>query len=130
MTGASALRPTPAMTPDAFHAAALALPAATFDLKWGDDAVFSVGGKMFAAYGPIGGDVVGYRFKASDMGFELLVEQGVARPAPYAARFKWVQLVSADALPDKEVEALVAQAHGLVAAGLTRKARAALGLAA
>lgn len=116
------------MTPKAFEAVALALTAATADVKWGVDRVYSVGGKMFAVAGPIDRPDPSYKFKASDMAFELLVEQGVARPSPYLARAKWVELVRADALPDAELTAYLAQAHAIVAAGLTRKARAALGL--
>ena len=116
------------MTPEAFHDAALALPAATFDIKWGADRCYSVGGKMFAAAGSDGERPSGPAFKTSDLAFEMLVEQGLARPAPYAARFKWVQLVSYDVLSDEDLVAYLSQAHALVAAGLTRKARAALGI--
>src|ERR1700749_3069017 len=70
------------MTPEAFHAAALALPGATFDIKWGADRVYSVGGKMFAHAGPEGEREPRYMFKASDLAFEMLIQQGVAKPAP------------------------------------------------
>jgi predicted DNA-binding protein (MmcQ/YjbR family) len=116
------------MTPDAFHDAALALPGATFDLKWGADRVYSVGGKMFAVVGAAGEPVPRYSFKASDMAFELLAEQGLTRPAPYLARAKWVQLAGPDAMSDEDLQAYLAEAHRLVAAKLTRKARAELGL--
>jgi predicted DNA-binding protein (MmcQ/YjbR family) len=116
------------MTPQAFHDAALALPGATFDIKWGSDHCYSVGGKMFAAAGSGGAPASGPSLKTSDLAFEMLVEQGLARPAPYAARFKWVQLTSYDALPDADLVAYLAQAHAIVAASLTRKARAALGI--
>ncbi len=114
------------MTPKAFHDAALAMPGAAFDVKWGVDHVFSVGGKMFAVAGEDGAGH--YAFKASDLAFEMLVEQGVARPSPYLARAKWVQLVAHDALEDAELKSYLAEAHRLVAAKLTKKARAALGL--
>ena len=116
------------MDADTFHKRAMALPGATFDIKWGADRVYSVGGKMFAAAGAVGDDAPAYSFKASDLAFEALVEQGLARPAPYAARFKWVQLTSADALTETELTAYLGQAHGLVAAGLSRKLRLSLGL--
>jgi predicted DNA-binding protein (MmcQ/YjbR family) len=70
-----------------------------------------------------------YAFKASDMAYELLIEQGLARPAPYLWRAKWVQLASGDALSDKDVAAYLQQAHSMVAARLTKKRRAQLGLA-
>ena len=114
---------------DDFHAAALALPAASFDIKWGADRCYCVGAKMFAAAGHLDDPSPRYSFKTSDMAFELLIEQGIARPSPYLARAKWVGLVSADALPDEELIAYITQAHALVAAGLTRKKRAELGIA-
>jgi predicted DNA-binding protein (MmcQ/YjbR family) len=117
------------MTPEIFHAAALALPAATFDIKWGADRCYCVGEKMFCAAGHVGDVSPRYSFKTSDMAFELLIEQGVAKPSPYLARAKWVFLSSADALPDDQLIAYITQAHALVAAKLTRKKRAELGLA-
>jgi predicted DNA-binding protein (MmcQ/YjbR family) len=67
-------------------------------------------------------------FKASDLAFEMLIETGVAIPAPYMARAKWVQLKTLDVLSDAEVKAYLAEAHALIAAKLTRKARAELSL--
>ena len=116
------------MKADAFHAFALSLLGATFDVKWGADRIYSVGAKMFAAAGGVGDDEPRYAFKASDMAFELLVEQGLARPAPYSARFKWVQLLAHDSLRDDELKAYIVQAHRLVAAALPKKLRASLGL--
>ena len=116
------------MTPDAFHQAALALRGATFDIKWGADRVYSVGAKMFAAAGSVGDPAPGYSFKATDMAFELLIEQGLARPAHYLARARWVTLLGPDALPDDELRSYLAQAHAIVAEGLTKKARRELGL--
>ncbi len=116
------------MTPAALEAAALNLPGAALDIKWGSDRCYCVGGKMFAAAGSGGEPPSGPSFKTSDLAFEMLVEQGLARPAPYAARFKWVQLMSYEALPDEDLKAYLAQAHALVATSLTRKARAELGI--
>ena len=114
------------MTPDAIEAHCLSLPAATLHIQWGGTHVFKVGGKIFALSG---GDVWGLAFKASDMAFELLCEQSLARPAPYLQRAKWVQLTRRDALGDADIEAYLSQAHAIVAAKLTRKLRAELGLA-
>lgn len=116
------------MSPDAFHAFALGLPAATFDVKWGADRVYSVGGRMFAVVGVEDDAPPRYAFKASDVAFEALIDQGVAVPAPYMARAKWVQLTAPDVLSEAELRALLTNAHALVAARLTRKARAGLGL--
>lgn len=113
------------MTREEIGAVCLALPATTMAHSFGDDHdVFKIGGKMFAIVGVEGG----LSFKASDIAFEVLTGEGRAAPAPYMARAKWVHLADparwdADALRDH-----LAGAHALIAAKLTRKARAELGL--
>ena len=114
------------MTPEAFHTAALALPGATFDIKWGADRVYSVGGKMFAHSGIEGDPEPKYMFKASDLAFEMLTEQGLAKPAPYLARAKWVQLVGPAALEDEDLEASLREAYRIVADKLPSTAKAGL----
>jgi predicted DNA-binding protein (MmcQ/YjbR family) len=115
------------MTPEAFDKTCLALPGATLSIQWGDDHVFKVGGKMFAVRGnavPKGG----ISFKASDVAFEVLTETGRAIPAPYLARAKWVRFEELSELDSGEVADWLKSAHGLIAAKLTKKVRAELGL--
>jgi predicted DNA-binding protein (MmcQ/YjbR family) len=50
-------------------------------------------------------------------------------PAPYLARAQWVHLDRLDRLPDKQLKGYTTRAHAIVARRLTRKARAALGIA-
>ena len=114
------------MTPAALEAAALALPGAEISIKWGADKVYCVGGKMFAATDLDGGH---FSLKVSDIAFEVLTETGRAKPAPYAARFKWVMFEDLGVLDDAEVADWLATAHRLVAEKLPKKQRAALGLA-
>jgi predicted DNA-binding protein (MmcQ/YjbR family) len=114
------------LTKDELHKAAMALPGATLDIKWGDDHCYCVGGKMFAA---TDGGYTGLSFKATDIAYEALTESGRAKPAPYAARFKWVQFDDLAGLDPAEVGDWLNTAHDLVAAKLTRKARAELGIA-
>jgi predicted DNA-binding protein (MmcQ/YjbR family) len=104
----------------AFHKAAMALPGVTLDIKWGADRCYCVGGKMFAVAGHEGEDEPRYCFKASDASFEQLTEEGVAEPAPYLARAKWVLLKGAHVLPDDQLRAYIAQAHRLIAEKLTK----------
>jgi len=105
----------------------LALPGVTLDDPFGDDHdCYKVGGKMFAMVGGQGG----LSFKVSDIAYEVLTEDGRARPAPYLARAKWVHLDDIDAWPDDELTEHLDIAHGIIAAKLTKKARAALGLSA
>ncbi|CAN5417609.1 MmcQ/YjbR family DNA-binding protein [soil metagenome] len=107
----------------------LALPGATLDHPFGDhhDA-YRVGGKMFVMVGEAGG----VSFKVSDIAYEVLTETGRARPAPYLARAKWVNIEHPEATEhwtDADMSDHFATAHAIVAAKLTRKARAAFGLA-
>lgn len=115
------------MTPEALEQAALALPGADLSIKWGDDRVYTVGGKMFAA---TDGGATNLSMKVTDIAFQALVEQGRARPAPYAARFGWVMFDDLSALDAAEVEDWLNTAHRLVAEKLTRKQRVELGLPA
>jgi predicted DNA-binding protein (MmcQ/YjbR family) len=113
------------VTPEAFDAACRALPAVTMDVQWGDDQVYKVGGRMFAVIAPSDG----CSFKATDIAFEALTASGRARPAPYLARAKWVRIDDLAGVDAAEMTGWLATAHGLVAARLTRKQRADLGLA-
>jgi predicted DNA-binding protein (MmcQ/YjbR family) len=116
------------MTPKAFHEAAMALPAATMTVQWGDDQVYKVGGKMFAVIGTGVTDGGGASFKVSDVAYEVLIETGRAIAAPYLARARWVKIADLASLDDAEVEDWLKTAHALVAAKLTKKVRAELGL--
>ncbi len=104
----------------------LALPGATLDHPFGDDHdAYRVGGKMFAMVGALGG----LSFKVSDIAYAVLTETGRARPAPYLARAKWVHLDDPADWPEADLADHLASAHAIIAAKLTRKARADLGLA-
>lgn len=113
---------------EAFDRLALALPGAVMDIKWGSERTYCVGAKMFALAGHLGDPAPRYFFKASELGFEILVESGAAIPAPYLARAKWVQLTASDALSDAELSAYIAQAHALIVAKLPKKLRMELGV--
>jgi predicted DNA-binding protein (MmcQ/YjbR family) len=115
------------MTPEAFDVAAMALPGATMTIQWGDDHVYKVGGKMFAVLGGAVGRN-GFSLKASEVAFEVLRETGRAVPAPYLARAQWLYFEDLAAQDAAEVTDWLNTAHGLIAAKLTRKARAELGL--
>ena len=101
------------------------LPQVTEDVKWGADLVFSIGGKMFAAFDVKGGP--GYSFKATPENFAMLTKQDGIIPAPYAARFHWVSVVVPTALPVAAAKELIAESYRLVAAKLPAKVRQKLG---
>ena len=110
------------MTRAGVEAFAIALPAVTKVVQWGASDVYKVGGKVFA----IVGDETA-SFKVSEIGFLALTEGGPGRQAPYCAKGQWAN-VPFDALPDADLQHWLTTAHGLIAAKLTKKARAELGL--
>ncbi len=112
------------MTPEAIDAFCRSLPGATMEVLWQVDQVYKVGGKMFAATSPTGG----LGFKANDVAFEMLIESGAARPAPYAARAKWVMVDHPSTFPDEDLRRYLAEAHALISAKLSKKLQRELGL--
>jgi predicted DNA-binding protein (MmcQ/YjbR family) len=110
------------MTPAAFRKHCLSLLGVECVQQWGDDQVYKIAGKMFAATDAACTKI---SFKCSDEAFHVLTESGVAHPAAYLARAKWVTLTP-KALPDLELKARVTQAYSIVRAGLTRKLQAGL----
>lgn len=115
------------MTPEAFDAVCAGLPGTRKDIQWGDDHVWKVGDRMFAVRG--GATDPSFSFKASDIAFEVLTEAGPGKPAPYLARAKWVWFERLSGQDDADVADWLRTAHGLIAAKLTKKLRAELGLA-
>ncbi len=88
------------MTLDEIEAFCLSLPGASVVVQWGDNHVYKVGGRMFAVAGV---RAPGISFKASEMAYELLPEQGLARPAPYLWRSRWLQVTDHSALSGEEL---------------------------
>ena len=111
------------MTREEVASAALTLSAVTTVVQWGGSDVYKVGGKVFAVCGLQGG----LSFKVSPIGFLVLTEDGPGKQAPYFAKGHWVN-VSLEDVEAEDVVGWLATAHGLMAAKLTRKARAELGL--
>lgn len=102
------------------------LPAATEDVKWGNDLVFSVGGKMFAAFALPEADSLS--FKVDPLLFESLAQQEGIEPAPYLARHHWIAIRDRQALPLETLQDFLEESHRLVASKLTKKLRRELGL--
>lgn len=117
------------MTLARFRTLCRSQPGATEQIQWGVDAVFKIGGKMFAVACT---DHAQYpeakmcSFKCDDDGFAEMVERDGVAPAPYLARARWVSLDRWDALTDREIAAAIARSYQLVRAGLTKKVQATL----
>jgi len=106
------------------------LPATSHVVQWGGADVWKVGDKVFALARAEGKGEAAVTFKVSELAFEILKEQPGLRPAPYLASrgLKWIQHYGKPGLSDAELKDYLARSHALVAAGLSKKRRRALGL--
>ena len=105
----------------------LSLPHVTERVQWGNDLLFCIGGKMFAVAGLDATYPTKLSFKCTPEKFAELVEQEGIIPAPYVARYHWVALEDLNALPQKELKALLQTAYQLVHDKLPKKIRDGLG---
>jgi predicted DNA-binding protein (MmcQ/YjbR family) len=117
------------MTRDALNAFCRTLPVTTHVVQWGESDVWKVGGKVFAIIGGTPGQPT-VSFKVSEIAYDVLKEQPGLRPAPYLASrgMKWIQHFGKPGLRDAELREIVRQSHVIVAQGLPKKTRTALGL--
>jgi len=110
------------MTADWVRACCMSFPHVTEHVQWGNELVFKIAGKMFAAVCLEPGEVV-LSFKCTGEEFTELVERPGVAPAPYLARAHWVALESHDALPRKELQQLLRKAYDQVFAKLPKKSQ-------
>ncbi|MFD2515667.1 MmcQ/YjbR family DNA-binding protein [Pontibacter locisalis] len=97
----------------------LSLPGATEDIKWGADLCFLVGGKMFCATSIEPPHHVS--FKVLEENFGEMINSSEIIPAPYLARYKWVQVKQWNSIKDEEWEFYVKQSYELVKAKLSKQ---------
>ena len=110
------------------RALAASLAAATEDIKWGADLVYSVGGKMFCVFLLRDGVASTCSFKVDvDRFLELSSVPGVI-PAPYLARAHWLQVQAGHGLKAADLDALLRRSHQLVADKLSKRLQQELGL--
>ena len=102
------------------------LGGVTEDVKWDNDLVFSVGGKMFAVFLLPEGSRAS--FKVDPALFGSLTDQKEFEPAPYLAKHGWVQLSPIDSIPQDALEQFLIESHRLVASKLSKKLQRSLGL--
>jgi predicted DNA-binding protein (MmcQ/YjbR family) len=96
-------------------------PGVEAQVKWQDDLVFSVAGKMFCVLclrGPHAGSM---GFKVEDERFLEITEQPGFVPAPYLARAKWVQVPKPGIVTDAELRRFIRRSYELVRAKLPKK---------
>ena len=96
------------------------LPAVTEDIKWGQDLVFSVGGKMFCVVG-LEQSPTTASFKVKDEEFEEMSSWPGFKPAPYVAKYKWVWMDDINKMKKTDWKKYLQQSYDLVKAKLTAK---------
>jgi len=102
----------------------LNMPHVTEQIKWDNDLVFMVAGKMFCIAGLDFPHNIA--FKCTPEKFQELIERSGIIPAPYMARAMWVQVQDTSAVSPKELEQLIIQARQLVFEKLPKKLQASL----
>lgn len=109
------------MTETELRALVLAWPGTDASIKWGNDLVFCVAGKMFCVLGLGAGEHGRLSFKVEQERFLEFTDRPGIRPAPYMARAHWITLDAPGAIGDAELRALLRRAYELVRARLTKK---------
>ena len=97
-----------------------ALPSVTEDIKWGDDLVFSVGGKMFCV-AALNQSPTTASFKVTDEEFDEMCAREGFKPAPYVAKYKWVWIDDISKMNKPEWKKYIKQSYELVKAKLSNK---------
>lgn len=89
------------------------LKGVTQDIKWDDHLCFNVGEKMFLITSPDHFPVTA-SFKADDEDFEALCSKESFIPAPYLARYKWVQVEDITRLSLQEWTSYIGKSYELI----------------
>lgn len=104
-------------------------PGVSNSIKWEDDLVFSVAGKMFAVYCLRGPHRERISFKVDRERFLELTDQPGITPAAYMARAFWVTISEPDRFARAKIGEFLRHSYELVRAGLSKKQQTALGVA-
>ena len=117
------------MTRDEFNQFCGTLTATSHVVQWGNSDVWKVADKVFAICG-WAEDEDAFTFKVSDLAWEILRDAPGLRPAPYLASrgMKWLQQYASPGLSDEELRSHIVASYELVARGLSKKKRIALGI--
>lgn len=100
-------------------------PGVESGIKWGQDRVWTVAGKMFCIRLEHAGPETPLSFKAQPERFLELTAQPAFEPAPYLARAGWV-LAHPARIPQDTLAVLVHTSYQLVFAKLPKKVQRAL----
>ena len=96
-------------------------PGVTHEVKWHDDMVFMVAGKMFLVHCFQGKNQGQVSFKVEDERLLELTDRPHIIPAPYMARAHWISLLPSCEMDATEKQALIRRAYELVRAKLPKR---------
>ena len=123
------------MNEQEFNAFCKTMKASTYVVQWGGAHVWKIGGKVYAiggmgSKGVTNPNIQAVTFKVTPLSYDILKEQEGLRPAPYLASrgMKWIQYYDEGGLSDEDLKAYIERSYELVAAKLTKKLRAELGI--
>lgn len=102
-------------------------PHATEDIKWETHLCYCIGEKIFIITSP-DASPVNASFKVNEEDFAELTEKEGFIPAPYLARYKWIQVDNVSRLSNKQWEVYLKKAYELVKAKLPAKRKKELGI--
>lgn len=96
-------------------------PAVQHDIKWGNNLVISVAGKMFCVVSSSGDPKGSISFKVEDERLLELSDRAGFIPAPHLARAKWVQVKQSSKVNGKELHVLIRRDYELVRGRLPKQ---------
>jgi predicted DNA-binding protein (MmcQ/YjbR family) len=99
-----------------------AMPGVSEDIKWGNDLVFTIGGKMFCVVG-LDQNPTTASFKVTEEEFEEMCNRPGFKPAPYVAKYKWVLIEDRGKMNKTEWKHYLQQSYELVKGKLPAKLR-------
>lgn len=103
-----------------------AWPGVASSVKWEDDLVFTVAGKLFAVICLRGPHRQRISFKVDPERFLELTDQPGITAAAYMARAFWISLNEPDRFARAKIAEFVQHSYALVRAGLSKKQQATL----
>lgn len=115
------------MTIEDIQAICKSLPAVTEDIKWGNDLVFSVAGKMFCVAG-LNQSPTTASFKVTNDEFDVMCDREGFKPAPYVAKYKWVWIGDITKMNKADWKKYIRQSYNLVKDKLPSKIKKQLGI--
>jgi predicted DNA-binding protein (MmcQ/YjbR family) len=103
------------------------LPRMSEDIKWENDLVFSIGGKMFCVIG-LNQSPTTASFKVKDEEFEEMCSRPGFKPAPYVGKYKWVWIDDVNKMKKNDWKKYIHQSYELVKNKLSLKLKKQIGL--